>query len=447
MRARLSTGAASSRGPSRLAVVSAVVGSALLWPFAGSRAETLEEAWRIAVERDLSLVAAGKRVEAAEADFDAARADRRPALAASANALGFDDTPAFDFAGAGLPVTLPLFAGSSVLMADARMTLPLYTSGATRHAIGAAAADVTAETHRAAALTRQVRLDVAARYIDVLRAGSAAAVAEGNVSSLAAHLREVEDMYRGGSVPRNDFLAAAVSLADAEQRLLQARNGLDAARAAYNRALGRRLTEPVGLEPALPDVDERLETSSLDGLTALAVEQREELRSLEAAADALEARADSAAAATRPQLALTGGYTFLENDVLSREDYWTLGIGVQWNAFDSGRSRSRSRALSLRSAAVRDERRDLESLIALDVRRAWLERDATRQRVEVAEGAVEQAEENLRVVRDRYRNGEGTNTEVLDAEALRLQSLSNYDNARYDAALARYRLARAVGLL
>ena len=60
---------------------------------------------------------------------------------------------------------------------------------------------------------------------------------------------------------------------------------------------------------------------------------------------------------------------------------------------------------------------------------------------------IAQAEENLRVVRDRYRNGEGTNTEVLDAEALRSLTRGNLADARFDAAMAEYRLARAVGVL
>ena len=51
------------------------------------------------------------------------------------------------------------------------------------------------------------------------------------------------------------------------------------------------------------------------------------------------------------------------------------------------------------------------------------------------------------MVRDRYRNGEGTNTEVLDAEMLRLMSRTNYDNADFDAKLALYELARGAGRL
>jgi len=81
------------------------------------------------------------------------------------------------------------------------------------------------------------------------------------------------------------------------------------------------------------------------------------------------------------------------------------------------------------------------------VHSAWLQLNETNARIKLASHAVEQADENLRVVRDRYRNGEGTNTEVLDAEGLRTLSRSNYDNAQYDAAFARYRLQRATGTL
>src|SRR5690606_3363256 len=119
-------------------------------------------------------------------------------------------------------------------------------------------------------------------------------------------------------------------------------------------------------------------------------------------------------AASRPQLALSGGYARLENEFLNRDDFWAVGIGMQWNAFDGGRSRNRASALSLQSEALRRERRDLESLIALEVREAWLNRAETERRIAVTERALEQAEENLRVARDRYRNGEGTNGEVLD---------------------------------
>ena len=60
---------------------------------------------------------------------------------------------------------------------------------------------------------------------------------------------------------------------------------------------------------------------------------------------------------------------------------------------------------------------------------------------------MDQAEENLRVVRNRYDAGASTNVEVLDAESLRMQAMRNRDDARYEHALATLRLAQAAGLL
>ena len=47
----------------------------------------------------------------------------------------------------------------------------------------------------------------------------------------------------------------------------------------------------------------------------------------------------------------------------------------------------------------------------------------------------------------RYGAGLATQTELLEAESLRVRALTNRDNARLDAGLARLRLARATGAL
>jgi outer membrane protein TolC len=97
--------------------------------------------------------------------------------------------------------------------------------------------------------------------------------------------------------------------------------------------------------------------------------------------------------------------------------------------------------------AAESQRADAESLIALQVRQAWLGVEETQQRVRVTADAVDQAEENLRIARERYGAGLGTQTQLLEAETLRVQALTNRDNATLDAALARLRLARAAGSL
>ncbi len=63
----------------------------------------------------------------------------------------------------------------------------------------------------------------------------------------------------------------------------------------------------------------------------------------------------------------------------------------------------------------------------------------------IARFAVIQAEENVKVITDRYRQQLSTYTEVLDAETRRVTSLNNFYNAVYDENLATFRLQRAVG--
>ena len=65
----------------------------------------------------------------------------------------------------------------------------------------------------------------------------------------------------------------------------------------------------------------------------------------------------------------------------------------------------------------------------------------------VARQTTAQADENLRVARDRYQHQVGTNTEVLDAETLRIQAYTNFYDSTYQAVLTGLRLRRAVGTL
>jgi len=99
------------------------------------------------------------------------------------------------------------------------------------------------------------------------------------------------------------------------------------------------------------------------------------------------------------------------------------------------------------TVALQEQHNDLVTNITLQVRQYWLDAQETSKRIRVTQKAIAQAEENLKVNRDRYEDGLSTNTEVLDAETLRTCSQNNHTNAIYDAVLAALRLKSAVGEL
>ena len=433
-----------SRRSSRLTLLTAIVMTAASAP---GGAETLEEAWQAALAADGRLAAATSRSMASDAALAAARADRLPTVTAAAATSSWRDTPAFDFGAVSVPAVQPLFGGDTLNVASAQVSLPVYAGGRLTANVTAATAERDGQARSIDTVRQDLRLAVADAYIGVLRATSALEVARSNVASLAAHARDVGDMRATGQVPTNDYLAAAVSLADAQQRELQAERGVDVARALYNRRVGRPFESPISLEPLTAPLGGEAIAAPLEQLVAAARSARSELAQLDATADALAARSIAARAARRPQLAVSGGYTYLENEFLNREDFWFVALGVRISVFDGGRGRHASTALERQASAVAEDRRDRASEIELEVHRAWADLTTAAARIDVAAAAMQQADENLRVVRDRYRNGEGTNTEVLDAEALRVQSAGNLDTARYDQRLAELTLARAIGAL
>jgi outer membrane protein TolC len=431
-------------GVGRRAIVAAVLAGAVAVPVAG--AETLQDAWSRALAYDRGLAAVRNQAEAAQLDAAAARAQRWPTLAVGGSYTWLDESPAFDFSFTGLPVTAPpLFGGDDFAMGSATLSVPLFTGGRISSSIAAAEARGRGASAQVQGTEQALKLAVAESYVDVLRARKALAVADSNVRTLEALVGDVAAMYERELVPRNELLAVQVSLADARQNRLRAANAAEIAQAAYNRRLGEPLDRVAELEERVPEPEAL--PADLASLVQLATERRTELAALGEQAEAYGEMAKVERSRVLPQVSLSGGYNYLENQFLDDEEFAMAGVGVQWALFDGGQARKRAAAMDRNRRAARDQRADVESLIALQVREAWLGVEEARKRVQVTADAVDQAEENLRIARERYGAGLGTQTQLLEAETLRVQALSNRDNAALDSALARLQLARAVGAL
>ena len=428
----------------RRTMLATAVAGILLATAAG--AETLQDAWQRASQHDNRLAAVRSQAEAAQLDAEAARAQRMPTLAVGGAYTWLNDSPAFDFSYTGLPVVAPpLFSGDDFAQGSATLSVPLFTGGRITSSIAAAEARGRGAGAQVAGAEQDLRLAVAETYVGVLRARRSLAVADSNVRTLEALVGDVSAMFERELVPKNDLLAVQVALADARQNRLRAANAAEIALAAYNRRLGEPLDRPADLDETLPAPAEL--PGELAALVALATERRTELDALGEQARAYGQMAKAERARLLPQVSVSGGYNYLENQFLDEEAVAMAGVGVQWALFDGGQARKRAAAMDRNRRASEEQRADVESLIVLQVRQAWLGIEETQQRVRVTADAVDQAEENLRIARERYGAGLGTQTQLLEAETLRVQALTNRDDAVLDAGLARLRLARAVGSL
>ncbi len=341
--------------------------------------------------------------------------------------------------------------------------LPLYTGGKLLRNIDAAGAQLGAQRSEEFRTALDLKLIVAEAYVGVLRAQKNLEVARSNVEQLASFARDVRNRREQGLAIRSDELAAEVSLANARLSEIQARTTLESAWATYNRYLCRPLTEVVSLEEltvlpptsdwktlaeqAFKDAEASASGNEADvqGLTAQAFRSRPELAGLTEQARALDAQADVTLAGIKPQVGFSMAYVFLGNNNLTPQGIGAATFYADWTITDSFATRRRAAATRQQETATLKRRADTAADIALQVRTRWLDLLQSQRRIPVSRLAVIQAQENIEVITDRYRQQLSTYTEVLDAETRRVQSLNNFYNAVYDENLAMFRLHRAVG--
>ena len=121
---------------------------------------------------------------------------------------------------------------------SACVTQPIYTSGRISNGINAAAANVVSQQADHSRAILDIKMNVAEIYVKALLAARLVEVAESKVASLSSHDKDVSAFFERGVVSKNDFLASQVALADAQQKVINARADLDVVHAAYNRAWG-----------------------------------------------------------------------------------------------------------------------------------------------------------------------------------------------------------------
>ncbi len=128
-----------------------------------------------------------------------------------------------------------------------------------------------------------------------------------------------------------------------------------------------------------------------------------------------------------------------------REDNWSLIAGVNVNLSSGGASSSRVRMAKSEVRSLQLIRDKTLDNIRLEVKSAYLDLKSSALNIEVTKTAIEQARENLRLQRLRYREGVGTATDVLDAVTLLSTAESNSWKALYGLKRAEAKLLYTMG--
>jgi outer membrane protein TolC len=98
-----------------------------------------------------------------------------------------------------------------------------------------------------------------------------------------------------------------------------------------------------------------------------------------------------------------------------------------------------------RAIKPRRRRPNWHRRITLEVTQSYLGIQKAKERKNVSEQGVAQAEENYRTMDGKYKQGLAANSELLDAEVALLQAKLNLTQSLVDYELAIAQLSRAIG--
>ncbi len=323
-------------------------------------------------------------------------------------------------------------------------TQPLFTGGALYNSYRISKNNYFAADLDRQKAIRELKQQVIEAYYGVIEARQVYEVAQSGLSSIKAHLDVANAFFNQGMIPKNDLLEAQVRYAESEQNLIIADNAIKLIESSLNLLLGRSLAEPVIIDSEIP-VSELVETLTTSTQTSL--QMRQEIKTVMLQLDNAGKAIKISRAAYLPSVAATYNYERSGEDPDVEDDSWSVGVGMSWNIFQGGSDYydvSRAKTVSKKLGHLLTS---LQDQISLEVKNAYLSAQEARARTTVAEKAIDQAKENLRIQKDRYNLQVATTTNVLDAQALLDQTMKNYITARADYAKAIASLYSAMGTL
>ncbi len=414
---------------------------------------SLRDAVHLALRDNRSLAEAASSVQAAAARIDQARSARLPKVNYS-ESFTRGNNPVYVFSSLltqhqfGLENFNigPLNRPDALNHFQSQLTVDqvLYDAGQTGVAARSASLgrDMTAEERRRAEML--VISGVARAYYGAVLAAESLTTAAHAVRSAAADVERAQTVRAAGMSTDVDVLSLRVHLAAVEEQRIQRRADLEIAEAALNDAMGLPLDTPHSLTTQLRPMD--LPDLALDALEHQASASRPEARQSHLAADLARVQAESARSALRPQVVFHGVVEADRQRFVDRGGAnWLATVGLRWNLFNgfADKSRIEEARHSVDGAHAAEQR--VDSAVRLDVRRAWAGLRAAQQRIEVARAAVAEAEESLRITRNRYESGMSNVTDLLRNETAALESRTRYLAAVHDQRVAATMLELAAG--
>src|SRR6185503_1490773 len=335
---------------------------------------------------------------------------------------------------------------SQALYGLVNISLPVYTGGRLKYGIESAKFLEKAATLDAEADKDEVIQNTLEAFANLFKAKTAVRLVQENLNEAKLRTKDLAGMEKNGLLARNDLLKAELQESNTELSLLDAENNWQLANVNMNLLLGLPMTTELVLDTT--GIEKKDDPRVLDDYLKAALTNRKDIAAIDLRKKAAESGVKAVQGEKYPGIALTGGYIAADiPKVISITNAVNLGVGISYNIGSLWKNKSKVQQAEARVKQFVISESLIDDNIRQQVNKSYLNLLSNRKKIEVYAKAVEQAQENYRIIKNKYNNSLATTTELLDADIAQLQARLSYTLARADAFVAYHKLLQTAGVL
>ena len=283
------------------------------------------------------------------------------------------------------------------------------------------------------------------QFYNVLLTRALIKVQEESVRLLQDQLKDQQNRFEAGTVPRFNVLQAEVQLANQQPQLITARNNYLIAQ--------YQLAKTLNLDPgpqgaptfnAVGELQVHERSLSLKGAIEAAVERRPFLKVQRLNILVAKEQIKVALAGYKPQINASAGYEVRNSSLSDKLDDtvegWFFGFNGTWNIFDGLETYGKVKSTRAQLEQAKTTYEDSLHQVELEVHQAFANLQTARETIRSQAKVVEQALEAVRLASERLAAGAGTQLDVLNAQVQLTTARSTEIQARasYNSALAEF---------
>ena len=326
---------------------------------------------------------------------------------------------------------------------------PLYTGGRIRNGIQRAEINRRIASIAFTDEKQSVKLLLLQSYLNLFSLYKQKEVLARNIEEANIRLKDIRRMREQGLLTRNDELRSELQLTNDRLDSCETEHQIVLDSQSLDILLG--LDESLVLVPDTSLLEKALHTEALDRYIQTAYEHNPGMQLAKENALLAKNNVKLVKADMYPTLSLRAGNTLARPLSSTMEDYynntWSIGLSLSYNLSSLYKNRHNLREANYGVQQQLYTEELQRQAIRNDVRAAYTHHQEALERIRALGLSVRQADENYRIMHNRYLNQLSILTDLLDASNVRLEAELQLTDSKVQAVYTYYELQRICGLL